>query len=476
MINKLYKKSDYTRFSHEPINNAPWRSEFRRDYARLIHSPAFRRLTYKTQLFPGEESDFFRNRLTHSLEVAQICKSIGQKINFEHEFFKKNNLDLDLLEFAGLAHDIGHPPFGHIGERALDDHMKPFGGFEGNAQTLRILAVLEKKVKIQGSNSVGFKDGRNARLGLNLTFRTLASILKYDSIIPQERELTSKLSKGYYTSESHLVTQIKEHVTGIKNYNGYFKTIECDIMDIADDIAYSTFDLEDSFKAGFINPINFITIDANILTKVHKKVIANSQLANLTEADVQGILITFISSVLKRENFPELKGVDLNSNGWLMAVAGHFFNTSKQIADNGYLRYKFTSALINEFISGITVELNEEMPSLSKVKVSTKVKAKIECVKHFIFYSITMSNRLKIPEYRGYEIVNSILKILNEVDSNPGFEILPSDFRMIYNESKEPSHVKRTICDYVTGMTDRYVVEFYGRLKSENPQTIFKST
>ena len=109
-----------------------YRCAFRRDYARLLHCPAFRRLQGKTQLFPSVEHDFFRNRLTHSLEVAQIAKSIALRLNHHHSYFVDNPIDLDLVETAALAHDLGHPPFGHDGERALDDCMKKRGGFEGN--------------------------------------------------------------------------------------------------------------------------------------------------------------------------------------------------------------------------------------------------------------------------------------------------------------------------------------------------------
>lgn len=473
----LYTKADKQRFFPETDTSPAWRTPFRRDYARLVHSTALRRLTNKTQLFPGDESDFFRNRLTHSLEVAQIAKSIGQKINFEHAYFKKNNIDLDILEFAGLAHDLGHPPFGHIGERALDDYLKEYGGFEGNAQTLRILTTLEKKIKGDNSDNVGFDGKTDLRYGLNLTYRSLASIVKYDKEIPATRGQTAKLAKGYYTSEKALVQKIKDNVTGIKGYSGPFKTIECDIMDIADDIAYSTFDLEDTFKAEFMNPIKFIAMNPDILNKVHSKVIENKQLKDLTKHGMQLILTTFISQILRRENYPQLEGQDLNQNEWLLSAAGQFYHTSENINNVGYIRYMFTSALINEFIGGISVQLNDKIPALSYIKVDKQVKAKIECVKHFVFYSITMSNRLKIPEYRGYEIVNSILGILGSVDHNPGYEILPSDFRSIFDKKgNDDFHRKRTICDFVAGMTDKYVIEYYGRLKSESPQTIFKPT
>jgi len=136
----LYTEDDKR---HRQDNSEPdaCRSPFRRDYARLIHSSTVRRLQGKTQSFSGVESDFFRTRLAHSLEVAQIAKSIANRIN-QHpdypDYFKTNHLDLDLVEFAGLAHDLGHPPFGHLGERALNECIRTDGGFEGNAQSLMI--------------------------------------------------------------------------------------------------------------------------------------------------------------------------------------------------------------------------------------------------------------------------------------------------------------------------------------------------
>lgn len=161
MDNKLYGKNCTKRQIEKPKpDNSKSRSPYRRDYARLIHSPSFRRLQGKTQLYPGHESDFFRNRLTHSLEVAQIAKGIALRLNFEEPFLQANPIDCDLVEFAALAHDLGHPPFGHNGERALDDCMKQWGGFEGNAQTLRILTVMEKKKREMAGLRELLKTGR----------------------------------------------------------------------------------------------------------------------------------------------------------------------------------------------------------------------------------------------------------------------------------------------------------------------------
>ena len=161
-----------------------YRSLWRRDYARLIHCPSFRRLQGKTQLFPGIETDFFRNRLTHSLEVAQIAKSIALKLNYNlKKREEKPFIEPDVAEFAGLAHDLGHPPFGHFGEQALDEKMADFGGFEGNAQTLRILTRTEKRELGEINDA-----GNDTRVGLNLTVRSIASVLKYDHVIPPTQE------------------------------------------------------------------------------------------------------------------------------------------------------------------------------------------------------------------------------------------------------------------------------------------------
>jgi dGTPase len=146
----------------------------------------------KTQLFPSHETDFYRNRLTNSLEVAQIAKSIAIRLNSENPYFIEHPINTDLVEFAGLAHDLGHPPFGHNGEAALDELMLSHGGFEGNAQTLRILSRLEKKqtrrFPDKSDRPVPVVGGIDERIGLNLTSRSLASILKYDKVIPRVRK------------------------------------------------------------------------------------------------------------------------------------------------------------------------------------------------------------------------------------------------------------------------------------------------
>lgn len=146
---------------------------------------------------------------------------------------------------------LATPPFGHEGETALNACMAPYGGFEGNAQTLRLLTVIEKKI---ASNTDGplIDNNNDYRAGLNLSFRSLAAVLKYDRKIPEKFEPADGVQKGYYASEQELVNLIKTKVSQDRKVPSGFKTIECQIMDIADDIAYSTYDLDDALKSGLI--------------------------------------------------------------------------------------------------------------------------------------------------------------------------------------------------------------------------------
>lgn len=448
----MYKKNDYLRERQELEQSKNGRSPFRRDYARLLHSPSFRRLQGKTQLFPSNESDFVRNRLTHSLEVAQITKGLAESFNSKKNI--KYKIDLDLVEFAGLAHDLGHPPFGHNGEKALDECMKHFGGFEGNAQTLRILTRIERKIFADGLNQQFVhgisEDAEDKRLGLNLTYRALASILKYDEEIPILRDSDSKIVKGYFASESEIVKNIKQSVAG-KNFQGKFKTIECQLMDIADDIAYSTYDFEDSMKAGFTSPLEVISWAStpSYMEKLKEKI--QNEIPEVSEDDILNALIDTIGSTLR-------------SNDSLTT-----YQESKLIAENSYLRTKLTSELVHNFMSGVSIKINEEIPALSKVIVSKKIKLQIEVLKHINYLMMIMSPRLKVVEFRGGEIVKTIFQILS---SKEGKHLLPKDVRIIHDCLKTEIERKRTICDFVAGMTDRYAVDFYSRLKG-NASSMF---
>jgi dGTPase len=453
----LYEDTDVLRARPENEELEIGRSAFRRDYGRLLHCPAFRRLQGKTQLFPGHESDFFRNRLTHSLEVAQVAKGIALQLNATCAEFRESPIDLDLIEFAGLAHDLGHPPFGHNGERALDDCMKEFGGFEGNAQTLRILSRVEKKSlkdAPEWTDVCGISpEGVDRRLGLNLTYRSLASVLKYDTLIPLRRRKSAELKKGYYFSERGLVERIKQSVGCPDGKGEKFKTIECQVMDIADDIAYSTYDLEDAMKGGFTHPLALLVKIGNqsLFRRLWEKV--EKEIKGVTEDEVFAALTDLLQ---------------LDTDG---AKPLAIYAESKLIASDGKMRSEFSSEMIGGFVRGVSVKPKPRAGlRFSEVTVAHDTRVKIEALKHLNYLLTIMSPRLKVVEYRGYEVVRTIFETLN---SDEGHLLLPDDVQAMFERLVDTDSKKRMICDFVAGMTDRYAVEFYGRLK-ESGASIFR--
>lgn len=482
---QLYRRGDLRRAKGIEFDSASedlekgFRSPYRRDYARLLHSPCFRRLQGKLQLFPGIENDFFRNRLTHSLEVAQIGKTIALKINSLDRHFRSSRgknyeISCDIVEFACLAHDLGHPPFGHTGEEALDICMRELGGFEGNAQTLRILTRLEKK----GIAHEPFADGIDVRSGLNLTSRSLASILKYDRPIPRlsrDRTNPNKVQKGYYESEAKVVERMRKDVLGAKAKEiplGKFKSIECQVMDIADDIAYSTYDLEDALKGGIISPQDIwaATLNRPLLERIASKIGGGGdpEFVGINAADVGKLL----DAMIRLYFTPEGGRLKKRKRRDVIEAGASYYEWSRRLASDGYFRSKFTSGLVKEFLDGIEVEYNEEFPALSTVRLETLTRVFVEILKHFTYQQVIMSPRLRVVHYRGKGIVTALFEALMEDD---GHQLMPDDFRLCYEQAPNDGCTReRVVCDFIAGMTDRYAVEFYARLKSENPQTIFK--
>ena len=216
-----YAAADEVRFVREPPKRAD-RTAFARDRARILHSSALRRLAAKTQVLQAGTADFPRTRLTHTLEVAQVGRELGESLG----------CDPDLVEVGCLAHDLGHPPFGHNGEAELARLAAEIGGFEGNAQTLRVLSRLESKTF----------DVHGRSVGLNLTRAGLDSAIKY----PWGRE-HNPAKFGYYPDDEHLFRWVRQGAPDGR------KCFEAQVMDWADDVAYSVHDVEDAVFSGHVD-------------------------------------------------------------------------------------------------------------------------------------------------------------------------------------------------------------------------------
>ena len=254
------------------------RSPYQRDRDRIVHSTAFRRLKHKTQVFVNTAGDHYRTRITHSLEVSQIARTLG----------KIFGLNEDLCETLSLSHDLGHPPFGHAGEKALNHCMNNFGGFDHNIQTLRIVTLLENKY-------YNFK-------GLNLSIETLDGLLKHNGPIVDNSKYDKILGKNIF----------KGKINFLKN-----PSLESQISSISDDIAYNSHDLEDGLKAGLfnINDIGEIPVISKIINK-HKKKLKKHERELALRQIIRDIINEMVKDVvtntkknLKKEKIKKIKDV-----------------------------------------------------------------------------------------------------------------------------------------------------------------------
>ena len=395
--------SDAIRHTPEPLATGPdRRSEFERDRARIIHSAAFRRLQGKTQVFGVYEGDFFRTRLTHSLEVAQIAKGIALNLG----------ADTDLVEAACLAHDLGHPPFGHTGEYVLHELMRPYGGFEGNAQSFRILTRLERK--------------HEAYTGLNLTYQTLDAILKYKTCIDEAALAAASdgPAKGFYADDRALVETIMQ-CTG----NGDRRSFECQIMDVADDIAYSVHDLEDSLKAGLLTVADFRRVPSARLVR-----------------DINEHLLPFGKTVSEDTLHHEL-----------LQVADRLEHLERKA---GRAAWKMlTRDLIHDFACSVTLQPND------RIDAAPPNRVRIEILKAFESYHVIYNPRVTTLGHKGKEVLRRLFAVLDQGKDSVGLfpENWGDEYERTLLDSNEPAR-KRVICDFLANMTDSYAMRFYSRL------------
>lgn len=385
------------------------RSCFEVDRSRIIHSSSFRRLQGKTQVFSPGEGDFYRTRLTHSLEVAQIGKGLALRLG----------ADTDLVEAVCLAHDLGHPPFGHTGEETLRGLMGSRGGFEANAQNIRIITLLEER--------------RHDIQGLNLTRSTLDGLLKYKVLY--EKDANQK--KFYYDDEFS-----KTAVNWASQYSYPSQTtvsFECQIMSWADDIAYAVHDFEDALHGGFITFTALFDTDVNA---VHKEVA--EKLKELSEGVGKGFLE--------------------QQWNWLITLMRQYLDSTLEKTQKDKAAKKhLTSDLITHFIHSVSrteeVKANNDRYRY-RLEIPLIIKARQLLLNKFIELKVMRSYNVQSLEAKG----RMMLEKLFEVMTNDPKRLLPEDWRIKVDDCSGDDDVARVVCDYISGMTDTFAGKMYARL------------
>jgi dGTPase len=349
------------------------RSPFQRDRDRIIHSSSFRRLKHKTQVFVNTEGDHYRTRLTHSMEVSQISRTLARSLG----------LNEDLCETLSLSHDLGHTPFGHAGEDVLNQCMNKYGGFDHNIQTLRILLILENK----------YYDFH----GLNLTFETLEGLVKHNGPV-------NNLTKYKKIIKNKLFyNKINFHLN---------PSLEAQVAAISDDIAYNNHDLEDGLRANLfkLNKLNEVSLiryffkkHQKNITKYRREIIINQIVRDLINYMVLDVIKVTIKN-LKKYNIH--KSNDVNK----------------------------LNSLIVDF--------------------SPKMKSEVAQIKEFL--SINMYNNKNVIQNTniGKKIINYLFKYLKKH---------PKKF--IKHELLSISDKERAISDFIAGMTDRFAINLYNKIK-----------
>ncbi|MGJ8694406.1 MAG: anti-phage deoxyguanosine triphosphatase [Thalassotalea sp.] len=411
------------------------RSPFQRDRARVLHSAAFRRLQSKTQVMGGGQSDFYRTRLTHSLEAAQIGSGITAQLRTKYQSLGKILLPAEdsLIETICLAHDIGHPPFGHGGEVALNYMMREHGGFEGNGQTLRIVAQLEPF-----SENCGMNLARRSLLGLLKYPQTLSHLHHCEIAIPPKNLRQLKADdwyppKGIYDDDQAILDWILQPLSAADkalfqtvkrreaaHHKTEFKSFDCSIMELADDIAYGIHDMEDAIFTGGVSQ-------------------------NLFEAQVIAKLAPI-------------------EHTWLNEFTATL--TQNLFSSHPYEQKEAIGGLVNFLITAVEiVDLNEQQDTCFEATL-LRYNAKLPAVhqqvldifKEFVLTYVIKQTKIQRLEYRGQQIV---MELFEAFSSDPE-RLLPDTtvklWRQAHQQQKNPF---RVIADYVSSMTDDHATRTY---------------
>lgn len=409
---ELLPAEGYTSFDEERWANEPPKSRnrtaFERDRARVVHSSALRRLGAKTQILVAGTDDFARTRLTHTLEVAQIGRQIGEKLG----------CNPDVVDCACLAHDLGHPPFGHNGEKALAQIAANIGGFEGNAQTLRLLTRLEPKVFRENGKSAG----------VNLTRAALDAAVKY----PWTLEQASQHSKGERSAKFCVYpddTEVFEWLKQSAPQNT--KPMECQVMDLADDIAYSVHDVEDAIAMGSFNPITLNdprTMDAIVQ-------ITRQWYGQRWDAD---LLLASLQRLRKERMFPE-----------------HFNGSRQALAQ----LKNITSALIGRFAGSVEDATRKRYGEGALTRYSATViipeetSYEIVALKGIAVFFVMAPREHEPLHEQELKIVEDLVDVL--LNESPRASVaLESVFLDDWNEATNDDERLRVAVDQVASLTD----------------------
>lgn len=359
---------EQTRGRRYPELPAPTRSDFQRDRDRIVHSTAFRRLVYKTQVFLNHEGDLFRTRLTHSLEVAQLGRSIARSLG----------LNEDLVEAIALAHDLGHTPFGHAGQDVLNECMQGHGGFEHNLQSLRVVDELEERYP--------------AYNGLNLAFETREGILKHCS--RRHAEMLESQEPGG---------------VGRRFLEGSQPSLEAQLCNLADEIAYNAHDIDDGVRSGLIT---------------------------MEQLEAVPLFVRFRDDTLAE--FPQLTGRRL------------LFDTIRRmLSEQVYDVIRATQALLDEHTPG-SADAARQCPQL--VRFSQSMREDSTALKRFLFKELYRHPQVNETTAKAKQVLSELFTAYVAQPS-----AMPADFAR-----REDLH--RAVADYIAGMTDRFAVREYERL------------
>ncbi len=343
-----------------PEEESAFRTPFQKDRDRVVHTTAFRRLEYKTQVFVNYEGDYYRTRLTHTLEVAQVARSLARALG----------LNEDLAETVALAHDLGHPPFGHAGERVLAELMADHGGFDHNAQSLRIVTHLEKRYP-------GFR-------GLNLTYEVREGIAKHET--------------AYDVPDA--------------GFGEGRPTLEAQIVNLADEIAYNAHDLDDGLRSGLLVPAQLSEVP--LLVEV---------------AEEAGIALFQLGEFDRRVLIRELLGKMITD-----AIQATQANLERHGIDSLEAVRRFPAPLAT--YSGAMAD-------------------KVKQLRRFLFENL----------YRHYRIVRQVGKARHVLERLfAAYVGMPEMLPPTVQRAAEEEGLYRAVCDYVAGMTDRFALEEYARL------------